>query len=194
MSYEDGLPPELFTRPAHKRTRRLKVDLAQTSFFDGREFRTFKEISIAGNATYLVKAVVPIDIILHSLSVSVDTGHLRVETNVGGTPTGTFSETLPAFAGNTMTGVANRETPYYTPTVVLTAVPTGGTLTGGLALDVIRIKTASNTQQAATVGFGPTDERGVVANTYYFKFTALTNDAVEGVWRARWEERPTPLP
>lgn len=191
MSYEDGLPPELFTRPQHKRTRRLKVDIAQTGFFDGREFRTFKELSIAGMGVYVIRAVVPIDIILFGLNVTINTGDLKLETLVGGAPGGAFAETLPIFGANNMVGAPNRESPFYVPVVVLTA---GGTLTGGTQLDVLRLKTNAVSNQASTVGVGPTDERGVAANTYYFRLTSLTNDAVDGVFRARWEERPVPLP
>lgn len=191
MSYEDGLPPELFTRPAHKRTRRLKVDIAQTGFFDGREFRTFKELNIAAFGVYVIRAVVPIDIILFGLNVTINSGDLRLETLVGGAPGGSFSETLPIFGANNMAGAPNREAPFYVPVTVLTA---GGTLTGGTQLDVLRLKVNAITGQAATVGIGPTDERGVAANTYYFRLTSLTNDAIEGVFRARFEERPVPLP
>ena len=38
-------PSDLLTSEREK-YRRVRVDVGQTGFFDGREFRTFKEISI----------------------------------------------------------------------------------------------------------------------------------------------------
>lgn len=174
------LPRDLYTSN-NEGFRRLRVDLAQTSFFEGREFRTFKEWTTATTATYVIRAVVPIDIVLFSLQLALEAGTARVETVVGGTTGGTFSETLPIFPGNTM---STRPTPFYTNQVVLTA---GGTLTGGTVLDVLRVKTADNSNFAASVGAAPTDERGVAANTYYFR---ITLSGAIGIFKARWEERP----
>lgn len=185
MPYEDGLPPELFTRPRGKRTRRIRVDVAQTGFFDGREARTFREWETATTDTLIIKAVVPIDIILFELGITGEEGAARVETLVGGTEGGTFSETLPIFSTNNM---ASRPTPFYVHTVLLTA---GGTLTGGTLLDVLRIKTSTTSNFASSVGAATGAERGVAANTYYFRIT-LTGFI--GVFKARWEERPDPLP
>jgi hypothetical protein len=161
------------------------VDVAQTGFFDGREARTFREWETATTDTLIIKAVVPIDIILFELGITGEEGAARVETLVGGTEGGTFSETLPIFSTNNM---ASRPTPFYVHTVLLTA---GGTLTGGTLLDVLRIKTSTTSNFASSVGAATGAERGVAANTYYFRIT-LTGFI--GVFKARWEERPDPLP
>jgi hypothetical protein len=174
------LPHDLYTS-TKEGFRRLRVDIAQTSFFEGREFRTFKEWTAATTATYVIKAVVPLDIILFSLTSAVEAGTIRVETVVGGTEGGTFSETLPILPANTM---STRPSPFYTNQTVLTA---GGTLTGGTVIDVLRIKAADNSNFAGSVGVAATDERGVGAATYYFRIT-LTG--VIGTFKARWEERP----
>ena len=112
---------------------RLRVDVAQTGFFAGREFRTFKEWSVATTATYVIKAVVPVNTILFEFGIEVEAGSARIETVVGGTEGGSFSETLPIFVTNTMT---ERPTPFYTAQNLLTA---GGTLTGGTAVSVGRL-------------------------------------------------------
>lgn len=170
---------------------RMRVDVAQTSFFEGREFRTFKEIAIPASTTYVVKAVVPLNIILSKLGVSIESGELRLGTYVTGTEGGTFAEVLPLLPVNNMSlGVDKRK--YngiaYAPQVVLTA---GGTHSGGVELDVIRLKTNSNTNQSVTVGGAASDERGVGAATYYFRLQNLSaTDAIAGVFNARWEERP----
>lgn len=189
MSYQDVLH---YTTDKLSGFERLRVDNAQTSFFEGREFRTFKELNIAASTTYVIKAVVPINIILLSLQSTVDLGYLRIGTYVGGAEAGIFSETLPIFGANTMSGGTERRRSQsgtlYTQGVVLTA---GGSHTGGTELDVIRVKTAGNSQQSSSVGISASDERGVVANTYYFRLLNLSgSDAVTGMFKARWEERP----
>jgi hypothetical protein len=159
--------------------------VGQTGFFAGREFRTFKELNIAASETYVIKAVVPIDVILFGLTVQTEAGHLRLATVAGGTPAGTFSETLPIFGRNNM---SERPMPFYVPQVVLTA---GGTHTGGTEIDVLRLKANNNTNQASTVGSEGGDERGVAAATYHFRMQNLSaTDAITGVFHARWEERP----
>lgn len=160
---------------------RIRVDVGQTGFFAGREFRTFKEWETATTSTYVIKAVVPLNIILFELRMGCEEGSVRVETVVGGTEGGTFSETLPRFNRNNM---SERPTPLYTPQVTLTA---GGTLTGGTLLDVLRLKTSGNSNFGSSVGVSSGDERGIGANTYYFR---LTLTGFIGVFRAWWEERP----
>ena len=177
-------PFDLLTDGGDGPNRRIRVDVGQTGFFAGREFRTFKELDIAASGSYIIKAVVPVDVILFGIKASIDAGHLRIGTYVTGTEGGSFSETLPIFGRNNM---SERPTPFYTPLVVLTA---GGTHTGGVELDVFRLKANANTNQASTVGAEGGDERGVGANTYYFRLTNLSStDAVTGVFSARWEER-----
>ena len=176
---------DLLTDGGDGPNRRWRVDIGQTGFFGGREFRTFKELNIATSTTYVIKAVVPINLILFGLTVSAELGHLRLATVVGGTEGGSFSETLPIFGRNNM---SERPTPFYTPVVVLTA---GGTHIGGTEIDVLRVKTNNNQNQSSTVTGEGGDERGVAAGTYYFRLENLSaTDAIVGVFSARWEERP----
>lgn len=164
---------------------RLRVDVGQTGFFAGREFRTFKELSIAASSEYVIKAVVPFNIILFGLTVVVESGQLRMTTLAGGTSGGTFSETLPVLGRNNMT---ERPMPFYSPQVVLTA---GGTITGGTILDVVRLKADQNSNRASSVGSEPGDERGILPGTYHFRLENLNStDPIAGVLSARWEERP----
>lgn len=165
---------------------RVKTDAAQTSFFEGREFRTFKELNIAPSGSYVIRATVLDNIILTSLGVALDSGSLRLGTYVGGTPGGTFSEVLPRFNRNNMSVGPNRRV-LLSPTTVLEG---GGTHADGTELDVLRIKVNANTNFAATVGGGTNDERGIATGVYYFRFLNLSaTDSVTGVWRAIWEER-----
>ncbi len=172
---------------------RVRVDVAQTGFFEGREFRTFKELNIAAAQSYIVKAVVPLNIILMNLTATIDGGWLRIGTYFGGSEGGVFSETLPVIGANNMALGINRRRNYsgiaYAAQVALTA---GGTHTGGLELDVIRIKAAGNSNQGSSVGVDSDSSRGIAANTYYFRLLNLSaTDAITGIFSARWEERPS---
>jgi len=173
-------PHDLLTDGGDGPNRRYRVDVGQTSFFAGREFRTFRDINLT-DSTLVIKGVVPIDLILFGLEVQLISGQLRVETVVGGTEGGSFSEPIPVYARNTM---SERPTPFYEPQVVVTA---GGTHTGGTVIDVLLNKTATNANFASSVGLAPGDERGVGAGTYYIRLIAT--GATVGTFKSRWEER-----
>lgn len=161
--------------------RRLRVDIGQTSFFGGRDFRSFKEFSLTAASTYVVKVVTLGNVILNDLSISLISGEVKLYTKTGGTEGGTFSETLPIIGRNTMT---ERPTPYYTAKTVLTA---GGTLTGGTSIDLVWAKTAGNSNFSSNIGKDIDSERGIPAGTYYFVLQAISNST--GVFSTHWEER-----
>jgi hypothetical protein len=177
-------PFDLLTDGGTGPNRRIRVDVGQTGFFGGREFRTFRRLNITAGTSVVVKAVVPVDIVLFGLEANIYQGLLDIETVVGGTEGGTFSETLPIFPRNTM---SERPAPLYTPVVTLAA---GGTHTGGTVLDPLIVKAADNSNFAASVGLASSDERGVGAGTYYFRLSAVSGQGdVLGTFKARWEER-----
>lgn len=187
-AFEDGNP--LVTRPPDAlisgggfdgTNPRIRVDVGEPSFFDGRQFRTFHEFNMTLAAVQAIKIVVPVNVILYGLVVAIATGEVRVESVAGGAEGGSFSTPLPIFPRNTMT---ERPTPIYTPQVTMT---TGGTHTGGTLLDALIVKTAGNTNFSSSVGAAVGDERGVAPGTYYFRLTAV--EATRGILRARWEER-----
>jgi hypothetical protein len=180
--FNSNYPPLKLMTDADGDNARIRVDVGQTGFFDGREFRTFRRIAIANGGTLVVKAVVPVDVILFDLRLEMVDGWADVETRIGGTEGGTFSETLPIIPRNSMS-VA----PAYSPVVAITA---GGTHTGGTVLDAFAGRAASATAQIASVGNGLTDERGIPAGTYYFVLTNPGSGPNAGIFRAWWEERP----
>lgn len=188
MTVSTGLPIDLFTDGGYGNFRRLRVDQGQTSFFAGREYRTFKELSLAASpASYTVKVVVNRDTILLGLTLAIDLGTVRL-TSIAGPATegGSFSEVLPIINKNRMS-----EAPVIAPVNVITA---GGTVTGGTTFDIVRLKvpTTAGGGSASTVGGLQSDERGVAIGTYYFKFESLGTDPVTGVFSAFWEERALP--
>ncbi len=170
-----------------------QIDQLTPAFYDGREFRTFKELVIPALGTYVIRCVVPLDIVFSGLELSLDAGYLRVGTYVGGTPGGVFAETLPRFCTNNMAPGTNHRDNYpgiYAPQTLLTA---GGTHTGGTELDVQRIKVNEDNKASASIGNGIEafrGDRGVAVGTYYFRFLSLNSVPVKGVFRARWEEKP----
>lgn len=161
---------------------RLRVDVGQTGFFAGREFRTFREINLATSAVLVFKLVFPVNTIVWRLGIEITAGDVRVENVSSGTEGGTFSETLPVVPRNAMT---ERPTPLYTP---VNTILTGGTYTGGTVSDVLMAKTAGNSNFADSIGTQEGDERAAPPGTYFVRMTAV--EAVTGVFKLRWEERP----
>jgi len=162
--------------------KRIQVDQASTGFYAGREFRMFSRISLNNGQSSVIKAVVPVNVVLISLSLQLVGGWVEVETRAGGTEGGTFGTAVPVFPANNMT---ERPQPAYAGQVALSS---GGTHTGGVVLDVIMSKTSGTTNLASSVGSSAGDERGIAAGTYYFVIAALSDST--GVIKARWEERP----
>jgi hypothetical protein len=175
---------DLMTDGGFGPNRRLRVDVGQTGFFAGREFRTFREINIAAGQSLVLKFVVPINVILEQQGIELDSGSLRITNSVGGTPGGSFAETLPVLGKNNM---SERPTPLYAPQVAVTA---GGTIAGATALDIHRVVAATATAQQSTVGNVVGDERGIAANTYHVTYENFGSGAATGTLWFIWEERP----
>lgn len=177
-------PFDLLTDGGNGPSRRLRVDVGQTGFFSGKEARTFREFSIGTGTSLVLKFVVPINVILQQQGIELDSGSVRITNTVGGTPGGTFSETLPVILKNNM---SDRPTPFYAAQVVVTA---GGTITGATVLDVHRVVAATATAQQSTVGNVVGDERGIAANTYHVIYENFGTGSATGTLFFIWEERP----
>lgn len=177
------LPHDVYTWDAES-FRRLRVDTSQTSFFTGRQFRTFKELSIAAGATYLIKVVVGVDTVLWNVNLSVDAGAIKLSTFAGGTPSITPTDVIPVIPKNTMSG---KPTPVYTTQNTLQGAT--ATLTGGTLIDVIRVATAGATAQQTSVGSAPFSERGVGVGEYFWVFNNYSNGIATATFDSFWEER-----
>jgi len=173
-------PEYLLTLPAGPEAR-LQVDQAQTSFFTGKQFRTFKELSIVGNGELYIQATVSADIILLGVQLACDVGSFKLETLAGGTVGTTFTIPEPVIRKNTMSTC-----PVVSSVVLLNS---GGTVSGSTVIDTIRVKTSGNSNLSTSVGATVADERGVGAGVYYFKFTNLDNATSTGVFHTFWEDR-----
>ena len=162
---------------------RVRVDVGQTGFWEGREFRSFLELNIAQGATQVVKVVSPVNFVLFQQSISVDAGGIKFSAVTGGTEGGSYSTSLPVIGKNRMT---DRPTPYYEAQITLA---TGGTHSGGTVVEIVRVVAANATAQQSTVGGEISSERGLPAGTYYLKFENISNGATTGVYSLFWEER-----
>ena len=161
---------------------RVRVDVGQTGFFAGREARTFYEFSIATGASQVIKVVSLTDTILQTFSVELDLAALRLELVVGGTEGGTFATPLPIFKTNTMTTASN-----YVPQVTMNR---GGTHTGGTVVDLLTAISGDKLQKSTTVNVTEALPQGFAAGTFYIRLTNTDGATANGIFRARWEERP----
>ena len=174
---------------------RVRVDVGQTGFFEGREFRSYFEFSdeqsteLAVAGTRRFKFSCPVDFILQSQIVEVDKGGVRLQVFTGSTDGGGWSS-IPVIAKNR--SPTRRVFPsgsYYTAQATFY---TGGSFTGGTQVDVIRARTASQTVAAANIGASQDDVRYLPAGDYYLTMQPLigVNDPSEGIYSISWEERP----
>jgi hypothetical protein len=161
---------------------RMRVDVGQTGFFAGREARTLYEFSIAQESTQVIKVVAPTDTIVQSLGLDLFLAELRLELVVGGTEGGTFATPLPIFKTNTMSTASA-----YTPQVTMA---TGGTHTGGTVVDLLRVLSGANPNKATVAGATEESPQGFAAGTFYIRLINIDGNTANGIFRARWEERP----
>lgn len=181
--YRVDFPQDLYTSTTEG-SRRLRVDTGQTGFFEGREFRTFFELSLAAGASRYFKFVSPIDFILTEQALTLDAGSARFTAMTGATEATAFSTSLPIIGKNRM---VSRKTPYYNPQITIS---TGGTSTGGTIVDLFRVVASNATAQQQTVLGANSTERGLPAGTYYLRVENIGNNTLTGVYTLIWEERP----
>jgi len=158
---------------------RLKVDVGQTGFWDGREFRT----GIDKTTAYTLKVVAPIDFILELQTLFSHDGtatfnaYNSEQISAEATP---FNDPILVLPNNGMS-----TTPLYTRQTLITG---GGSITLNgpqVPREYIKVVTATATAQQSTVGGNSIKERGLPADTYYLVFTGANYS-----YRLIFEERP----
>jgi len=172
---------------------RVRVDPGQTGFFEGREFRSYFEFSteastaLAVGATRDFKFVSPVDFILQSQVLELDTGGVRIQAFIGATDGGGWS-TVPVIAKNRSPARREFPTGYY---VGQATFLTGGTFSGGTQVDVLRGRTASQSVAAVNVDASQDATRYLPAGTYFLRMQPLVgvNDTSQGIYSISWEER-----
>lgn len=167
---------------------RIRVDVGQTGFWEGREFRLNYPLSIATTAQAILRVTAPINFILQLQKLSSSETGLRFQAyrSAQGTPTGVWVPVVGLFPNNLQS-----DTPVYVGQVT---IDTGGTFTPGggeLPVETIEILVAGATAQQTTVGGESAKERGLPANTYYLVFTNYTGSGTaKGIYDLIYEERP----
>lgn len=181
-----NLPRDVWTS-ADEGFRRLRVDIGQTGFFNGRFFRSYIESLIPINGPSVqFRFTSPVDFILWTQILELTQGALELRVYTGATSTGTWTQ-RPVIGVNRM---SQRQSPYY---VTQSTLETGGNFTGGTEVDLIKVRTSSANNSASNVGFG-ISERGLPAGVYHGRFQTLTggvnvNDAAQMIYSVVWEER-----
>ena len=174
--------PDLMTDGGYGDYRRLCVDVGQTGFFAGREFRTFAEFSIATESKLVIKVVAGVDTVIQNFGAELDLAELRIELKYGGTEGGTFATSLPVFKTNTMSTASS-----YTSQVTMAS---GGTHTGGTVVDLLTLYSGDNQNKAIQSSASENQPQGFSAGTYYIHLINTDGAIASGIFRARWEERP----
>lgn len=182
-----ALPGMLLTGTPGTAEQRIQVDEGQTGFFERRMFRAYIELNIptVGPAVSF-RFTSAVNFILWEQSLNLDQGAARAEVFLSPTVSGAWTA-VPTIGQNRMT-----EFPAYTSQVT---IETGGSFTDGTPVDLLRVRTAAVNNQATNVGQTTASERGLPAGTYYIRIGPLTgglpvNDAAQGIFMLRWEERP----
>ena len=173
-------PNDLLTT-AKEGTRRVKVDPAQTGFFEGREFRISYEFDISSGQTQVIKFSCSTNFILWEQRIEVDEGFLIYKPTLNPSSATGFVTEIPQYGKNRMSTA-----PVVTNTVTVT---TGGTITGGTVAETARIKVANATGQAESVGGAVYSERGLPAGDYYLTMKAEGANT-KGVINLVYEIRP----
>lgn len=180
-----GNAPPLATRRELEYARE-RVDVANTAFWEGKEFRASYEYAVA--ATPLVfRFDSPVPFILQFQSLTCDTGNIRFRAyrSTQGTEGGTFANVIPVYQQSML--------PESLPLASQVSLTTGGTFTpavGQAAVETIRIRTSGATAQRTSVTGAIGDERGLAAGIYYLELGRIDGtDTAEGVFDLKWEER-----
>lgn len=178
----EAYPPKVLMTDGNGSYARIRVDVGQTGFFAGREFKSFYEFSIASGDSQVIKVVAPINTIVQTFSVEIDLAELRVELVAGGTEGGTFGTSIPSFKTNSMSTASN-----YSGQVTMAV---GGTHTGGTIVDLITLLSGSNANKAISSSATESLPLGFPAGTYYVRLINTDGNTANGIFKARWEERP----
>jgi len=152
-----------------------------TSFLEGRDFRAFKELDIPSGQSLFIEIVIPTDIYLDRIVLDIDAGHARYSSLAGATSTGA-SAPLPTVFPTNQRSDAGVYTRGLMPSIV-------DGVTGGIELDVARVKTGQNNQRTSVLE-DAVGKRGYPAGTYHLVVENIGTGSVTGVLYAHWAEWP----
>lgn len=170
-----------------QRNNRAKVDSELASFYSGTQFRTFKEITLAPGAVYVMKMSRAVDLVIRGFQMQVNSGEMRCDIYRGATFSGTFADSLLIIP---KCEFANLPIPIY---ATKCAIVGGGDISGGTLYDLMHVKTAGATGQAATVGRENQNSLGAPAGSIGgYRFSNPGNASATAIFSMWWEELPAP--
>lgn len=181
-------PAGIFTSsPDAEGFQRLQVDVGETGFFEGREFRAVRKLILSGTPL-VYRFVSAVDFILHEQTFSASTGDLEFYAwrAADVTPSGSFSTPVRVIGKNGSAEYREYGGLRYATQV---AIHSGGEVTPLDAeqyVDYDRAKVANATAQQTSVGGSPNSARYLPAGTYYLQVVGTG----EGRLSIGWEERP----
>lgn len=157
----------------------LLVQLQTMGFWQGRQFRAYREFSLGNNASVTLRFVATAPFLLTQQSLRLIGGDARAVIVVGATPTGTFAA-LPTVNPKYRIGME--------PVSTCSLSVLTGSLAGGTEREVLlcaastggSTKTAYNETSLASV-------RGLPAATFYITITAGANGCA-GIYAIEWED------
>lgn len=171
---------------------RLSVDVGQTGFFEGREFRWVRKLSLASGVTQWFKFNCPVPFILHEQLIKATSGgfELYVYRAADVTVTSPFNGApVPSFGKNSSPEREVVDEGFY---VQRSTIRGGGAVTLVNAdnyADFDEVKTSGNANQSVSVGGSENSQRYLPAGSYYLSFVPV-GGAATGSWRLVVEERP----
>jgi len=180
-----GNAPPLATRRELEYARSA-VDVSNTAFFEGKEFRISREYAV-GATPLVFRFESPVPFILQRQALTCDAGNIRFRAyrDTQGSPGGTFGVVEPIYRNSLLPESKDLDS--------LVGITTGGTFTpdgGQLSVETIRLRTSGATAQRTTVSGTVGDERGLSAGVYFLILARIDgNDTAEGVFDLKWEER-----
>lgn len=187
-----GLPNDLIAGN-EKHFRRIQVDVAQTGFFEGTEFRAVRKLSVSAGTPLVWKFTCAVDFILHEQFLGVSVGDIEYFAwrSADAAPSGTFNQNIPVRGKN----ISAEFRPHTSGLryVSQTTINYGGAVTPPDAnqyVDYDRAKTSNATAQQLTVGGAKDSVRYLSAGDFYLQFISTTGTS-EGRFSLAWEERPT---
>jgi len=165
---------------AHGAAGVMLFEPSSRAFNEGRQYFTFRDLSIAQGATLVIKVVLTSNTIMRDFFVDMVTSDTTVEIVSGGTEGGTFNSALTIQRTNNISTVPARAS--------TTTMTSGGTLTGGTTLDKFLLYAGNNENQSTRQHGGEEFPTGFPAGTYYVRIVNIGNTTATGLFKARWSE------
>lgn len=185
------LPNDVWTS-TEEYFRRLRVDVAQTGLFEGREFRMVRKVSVTAGTPLIFRFTSAVDFILFEQSLNCSEGDLEyyVFRSTQGVAGGSWTPLPVTPIGKNISSTFREYGGLRYATQV--ALDSGGTFTPTNVeqyVDYDRAKTSGATAQQLSVSGGNDSVRLLAAGQYYLILTSLVGTSV-GRFNIAWEERP----